>query len=115
MSRAWSCGPSPFCDSLSQVIDPARDSQQPLSGKLQPREWKIRVSQPPGDEQPFEERLARLHEATRLSPITLRVCLMRGLDTREAIQEFLSPRFESLTNPTKIRDMDRAVDRLVQA
>src|SRR6185369_7480186 len=40
---------------------------------------------------------------------------MRGLNSAQAIQDFLYPRFESLTHPMKIHDMDRAVERLSQA
>lgn len=47
--------------------------------------------------------------------MTLRVCFGRGLETSSAIRQFLEPRLDSLTSPLKIRDMDRAVDRLAEA
>ncbi len=75
------------------------------------REWKLRKQY----EGPIEAQIAQLEKETGLSPITLRVCLMRGLGSAEAIQTFLHPRFDALTNPLKLRDMDRAVDRLSQA
>lgn len=77
------------------------------------REWRLR-----SEFSLFEEgspELTRLIEETGLSPITLRVCLGRGLKTSSSIREFLSPRLELLTSPMKIRDMDRAIDRLVRA
>src|SRR5689334_8059704 len=75
------------------------------------REWKLR-SELSGSEPELAARIAALRESTGLSTITLRVCLMRGLDTPEAIHEFLNPKFESLTSPLSIRDMDLAIERL---
>jgi single-stranded-DNA-specific exonuclease len=40
---------------------------------------------------------------------------MRGLTTAQHIHDFLNPKFEALTHPLKIRDMDQAVDRLARA
>jgi single-stranded-DNA-specific exonuclease len=74
------------------------------------REWKLRT-----DRAVQDDEVAMLRQETGLSPLTLKVCLMRGLKTAQAIQEFLYPRFESLTNPMCIRDMEKAVDRLSQA
>ena len=37
---------------------------------------------------------------------------MRGLETGEAIHEFLHPRIESLCSPSKIQDMEKAIQRL---
>lgn len=62
-----------------------------------------------------DERIERLRGETGFSPLTLRVCLSRGLATAEAIRDFLNPRFEALTHPMRIRDMDRAVERLSRA
>ena len=59
--------------------------------------------------------IASLNAETGLSPLTLRVCIQRGLDSATLIQEFLTPKFENLCHPFSIRDMDRAVDRLVRA
>lgn len=77
-----------------------------------PREWKLRS---PGSLEGQGTRLSELASETGLSPITLRVCLARGLETGEQIQQFLNPRFESLTHPHRIRDMDRATARLARA
>lgn len=73
------------------------------------RQWKLRVSPLAGNE------ALSLMGPTGLSPLTLRVCLSRGLDSVEAIQEFLFPRFEKLHSPNSIKDMDLGVARLVQA
>lgn len=81
------------------------------------REWKLRSSltDDPQVQNHQEELISRLQSETGLSSLTLRVCVMRGLTSAAAIQEFLYPRLESLKNPSCIRDMDRAVDRLAQA
>ncbi|MDR3607208.1 MAG: single-stranded-DNA-specific exonuclease RecJ [Oligoflexia bacterium] len=78
--------------------------------RVEAREWKPRqvVDSDPAD-------IDRLQAETGLSALTLRVCRMRGLKTSREIQEFLNPKFESLTHPLSIRDMDRAVARLAQA
>ena len=74
-----------------------------------PREWKLRSPES------IEARISELARETGLSPVTVRVCLLRGLESAQAIREHLSPRFESLHHPMSIRDMDRAVSRLAQA
>src|SRR4051812_15604100 len=76
---------------------------------LEPRQWKLR------SDIEVDGHIAALKMETGLSEVTLRVCLMRGLLTPEAIRNFLSPTFESLCNPLKIRDMDLATERLAQA
>jgi single-stranded-DNA-specific exonuclease len=59
--------------------------------------------------------LQKLASSTGLSPLTLRLCVSRGLNTPEEIDEFISPRLEKLKDPLSIRDMDRAVERLAEA
>src|SRR5437868_3822286 len=44
--------------------------------------------------EPDAERVRRLATETGLSPLTIRVCLMRGLTSTDQIREFLAPRFE---------------------
>lgn len=77
---------------------------------LAPREWRLRL-----ESEVDEEAIRALQSETGLSRVTLQVCWMRGLRSPLAIREFLNPRFETLTSPMKLRDMDRAVERLVRA
>ncbi len=79
---------------------------------LEPREWRSRTSLSGAD---TDEALRRLREETGLSSITLRACLTRGLKTAQEIQAFLNPGFELLTSPLKIKDMERAIERLASA
>jgi single-stranded-DNA-specific exonuclease len=81
---------------------------------LVPREWRLRTELPHSDVE-LEALIVSLQSGTGLSPVTLRVCLMRGLTSSEAIQEHLHPKFESITHPFKIRDMDLATERLGRA
>lgn len=82
-------------------------------GAIGSREWKLRNPECPDVHESAD--LSRLQRETGLSPMTLRVCLMRGLDNAQTIQEFLSPKLELLKDPFSIRDMDKAVARLVLA
>src|SRR5262245_52269060 len=81
---------------------------------LQQREWKTKVDFSPAEPE-SRVLLDRLRAETGLSELVLRVCVARGLRETAAIQEFLQPRLEAMTDPMLIRDMDRAVDRLAQA
>jgi single-stranded-DNA-specific exonuclease len=73
-----------------------------------PRPWKAREL---AGDLVFNE----IKEATGLSPITLRVCLARGLTTADAIRTHLNPKFENLHHPHTIEDMEIATERLSQA
>src|SRR4051812_23766214 len=84
------------------------------------RQWKLRVqsgikdcSDKDNSGNDTSDKVIALQQATGLSALTLRVCIARGLETAESIQDFLFPRFEKLQNPLAIRDMDKAIDRLV--
>ncbi len=85
-----------------------------MENQLGVRQWNVRDSSGRSEGE-IAELIQSLQKETGLSPITLRVCVLRGFCTTQAIQEYLSPRFENLSNPFKIRDMDRAVNRVVQA
>jgi len=74
----------------------------------QPREWKKRSD----DLTDIEEQIELLVSQSGLSPVTLRVCVQRGIDTSEKIKEYLSPSLQSLKDPFSIQDMDLAVERL---
>ncbi|MEG1255969.1 single-stranded-DNA-specific exonuclease RecJ [Clostridium sp.] len=53
--------------------------------------------------------LNRLYSATKLTPITLRVLINRGLDTEEKIKGFLNNSLKNLYDPYLMKDMDKAV------
>ncbi|MGZ3708342.1 MAG: hypothetical protein ACXWPM_05870, partial [Bdellovibrionota bacterium] len=58
------------------------------------REWKLRAELGSSDAE-VQKRIENLRAETGLSTATLRVCLMRGLDSARAIDEFLNPKFEA--------------------
>jgi single-stranded-DNA-specific exonuclease len=80
-------------------------------GSLVRRAW-VRRRELPED---WEARLPALQGDTGLSRFPLEFCYQRGLETLEAIRSFLAPRLESLKPAESIRDMDRAIARLVDA
>ncbi len=85
-----------------------------MKNHSQPRQWNLR-DQTGRTEAEWGILIQDLKRQTGLSTLTLRVCVLRGLETAAAIEAYLCPRFENLTHPFQIRDMDRAVDRLVQS
>ncbi len=78
------------------------------------RQWQQR-GKIGGSDSGVSDQIIALQKETGLSAITLRVCILRGLETVQSIQEYLSPRFENLKNPFSIMDMDRAIERLALA
>ncbi len=65
-----------------------------------------------------EDALRRLAEdpTTRhLAPLVRRLLVQRGFCDREKIERFLNPRLKDLSDPFKIPDMRKAVDRIIQA
>jgi single-stranded-DNA-specific exonuclease len=94
---------------------------------LSQRDWVLRsegASEPPlegdalacsEDAHDLEFRVKQLVSETGLSPLTVRVCLTRGMRSSQEILDFLNPSLTKLTSPDRFKDMDRAVSRLVQA
>ncbi len=74
------------------------------SGDYVSREWRFRSSE--------ESSTEALILATGLSPVTVDLCLRRGLTTAEQIADYLSPKLDRLTSPWKLAGMREAVDRV---
>ena len=62
-----------------------------------------------------EEDARRLAEDAGVSPLVARVLINRHLSDPAAARAFLAPRFEQLSDPFRLIDMDLAVERLVSA
>ncbi len=75
--------------------------------KIRKREWKLR--------EPSIGLVRELSQETGLSELTIKVCVNRGLDTKELIERFFAPKLSDLTHPFEIEDMEKAIDRLVLA
>ncbi|HCM40518.1 MAG: single-stranded-DNA-specific exonuclease RecJ [Bdellovibrionales bacterium GWB1_52_6] len=80
---------------------------------MQPREWKPRLNLEVSGAS--ESTISELSRETGLSPVTVRVCLMRGLNSAVLIERFLNPRLDGLTPVGSIKDMDLALARLSKA
>jgi single-stranded-DNA-specific exonuclease len=74
------------------------------------REWRLRS--PPGKALDLVQRSPAARE---LPPLVQRLLAVRRLDDESAIEAFLSPRLNQLTDPFRLPDMDLAVERLWRA
>ena len=64
---------------------------------------------------PDSALVAELTDALPIGPEVAALLVQRGIDTPEAAAAFFYPDLRQLHNPLLMRDMDRAVDRLVHA
>ncbi|MEO5339347.1 MAG: single-stranded-DNA-specific exonuclease RecJ [Magnetococcus sp. MYC-9] len=64
---------------------------------------------------PLSEGHRQLAAAFGLSPLFATILADRGLHGREAVEDFLQPRLQRLMDPLALRDMEKAVQRLVRA
>ena len=59
--------------------------------------------------------LKELFNHIKVTPITLRVLINRGIDTKEKVNEFLNASLKKLYNPYLMKDMDKAISIMVDA
>lgn len=59
--------------------------------------------------------LKELFNHIKVTPITLRVLINRGIDTKEKVNEFLNSSLKKLYNPYLMKDMDKAISIMVDA
>ena len=65
---------------------------------------------------PEEERAAKeLGDKLNMSPILTQLLIRRGITTESAAKRFFRPQLADLINPFLMKDMDIAVDRLIDA
>ncbi|MEG0307404.1 MAG: single-stranded-DNA-specific exonuclease RecJ [Clostridium sp.] len=57
----------------------------------------------------------KLYNDTKITPITLRVLINRGFDSSEKIKGFLNNSLNNLHDPYLLKDMDKAIDIMVEA
>ena len=71
-------------------------------------EWK------PAPAPDFQE-VGRLSQDTGLSPLVASLLSQRGMSTSESVHDFLDPNREKLHDPFLMKDMDKAVGRIMKA
>lgn len=62
-----------------------------------------------------EDRVRELARQLQVQPLVARVLLSRGYGEASAAQRFLHPSLDHLHDPFRLKDMDRAIERLHQA
>ncbi len=81
---------------------------------MENRQWRLRTYSGKTDAD-YSELIQSLQQATGLSPLALRVCVLRGLDTPQAIHAYFVPKLENLQDPFSLKDMLRVVERFALA
>jgi single-stranded-DNA-specific exonuclease len=71
------------------------------------KRWKIL--------QADEEKVKDLQNALKIHPALCRILVLRGINTYEEAKKFFRPELSSLHSPWLMKDMDKAVDRIMQA
>jgi len=62
-----------------------------------------------------DEKVHRVSNKCGISPLLTKVFLSRGIEDEEYINKFLNPSMDDLYDPFLIKDMKKAVDRIVNA
>lgn len=58
---------------------------------------------------------AALQQALKINPVLCRILVQRGIETFDQAKDFFRPRLEDLHSPWLMKDMDKAVDRILRA
>jgi single-stranded-DNA-specific exonuclease len=56
-----------------------------------------------------------LHEALKINPVLCKILVQRGITTFEEAKDFFRPSLENLYDPYLMKDMEKAVHRILQA
>lgn len=56
-----------------------------------------------------------LHEALKINPVLCKILVQRGITTFEKAKDFFRPSLENLYDPYLMKDMEKAVQRILQA
>jgi single-stranded-DNA-specific exonuclease len=65
--------------------------------------------------EPDQRVVNQLSSELSLPPVAIKILVARGLDTRSKAEEFLTPSLESLLDPCLLPDVQKGVDRVIQA
>ena len=62
-----------------------------------------------------QEKLTKLQESLKINPILLELLIQRGIYTYEEAKDFFRPQLDMLHDPFLMKDMEKAVPRIVSA
>ncbi|MBL7696921.1 MAG: single-stranded-DNA-specific exonuclease RecJ [Chitinophagaceae bacterium] len=71
------------------------------------KRWKILSADP--------ETCDSLHEALKINPVLCKILVQRGITTYNEAKRFFRPQTDMLYDPWLMKDMDKAVNRIMQA
>jgi single-stranded-DNA-specific exonuclease len=71
------------------------------------KRWKIITAE--------EEKINLLHEALKINKVLCKVLVQRGFDTFEKARSFFRPQLSDLHDPWLMKDMEKAVQRILEA
>jgi len=71
------------------------------------KRWAVKPTDP--------QAVAALQKALGIHPVLCKLLLLRGIDTFEKAKAFFRPTLDQLHDPWRMKDMDKAVQRLEQA
>jgi single-stranded-DNA-specific exonuclease len=77
--------------------------------------WTFPEQDPSVDSLALQETAKRLGDELTISPVLAEILSRRDIRTFEEARSFFRPSFSDLNDPFLMNDMDRAVDRIVQA
>ncbi len=62
-----------------------------------------------------EEKIKHLHESLKINKVLCRILTQRGIDDFEKAKKYFRPQLADLHNPWLMKDMDKAVNRIIAA
>ena len=71
------------------------------------KRWRLKVAD--------EEKAGALFRELRIHPVLCSILVQRGIDTYDEAKDFFRPQLSGLHDPFLMKDMDKAVDRILSA
>lgn len=62
-----------------------------------------------------EGKIKSLHESLKISPVLCKILVQRGIESFDIAKDFFRPQLADLHSPWLMKDMDKAVERIVSA
>lgn len=62
-----------------------------------------------------EEKIKSLHESLKISPVLCKILVQRGITFFDIAKDFFRPELADLHSPWLMKDMDKAVERIISA